>query len=241
MSGYNSEASTASASSHRPSRSGRSFASSAAFSSPGGEARVARLARLSTVGGFPAGTGRDTFLSWNRGGKCKQYHQPGKERRTFQNGLRGTVNASQTPAARRRPRTVSGNPTGRFRPRPPKIVHDDAGPAYGKASIQPGQFSVRQMFEEMKVTPSAHSSPTENARKKRAMVDRHVQLMKCTQGGNDPVAERRSKFLASSRRRQAAAAQWERHTSGRKRKKARAKGFRVCHDHDHAHVIDHRF
>ena len=144
MSGYNSEASTGSAPSYRSSRSGRSAAS--VFS--GGQTPAARLARLSTVGGFPAGSGRDTFITWNRGGKTKDYHQPGA-RRTFQSGLRGSVNKSRTPAERRRPQTVSGNPTGRFRPRPPKIVHDDAGPAYGKPSIHPGQFSVRQMFQEM--------------------------------------------------------------------------------------------
>ena len=115
-------------------------------------------ARLSTVGGFAAGSGRDTFITWNRGGRNKENHEPGKAWRTFENSLRGTVNLSRTPSERRRPRTVSGNPTGRFRPRPPRVVNDDRSPAYGKASIKPGQFSVSEMFSQMNVTPSAHSS-----------------------------------------------------------------------------------
>ena len=227
------------ASSWRSSRSRRSSASSTY--SPSGARSAGHAARLSTVGGFAAGSGRDTFITWNRGGRNKEYHEPGKAWRTFENSLRGTVNLSRTPSERRRPRTVSGNPTGRFRPRPPRVVNDDRSPAYGKASIKPGQISVSEMFSQMNVTPSAHSSPKENSRKKRALVDRHIQLMKCAKGGRDPVAERRSNFLARSRQRQAEAAKWERHTSGRKRKKPRPKGFRICHDHDHAHVIDHRF
>lgn len=241
MSGYTSESSTISSSSRRSLSSGGRASTASGRSRAFSGSNRTHAAKLSTVGGFPAGSGRDTFLSWNSGGRNKEYHCPGKDRHTFETRLRNSVNSSRTPSERRRPRTVSCNPTGRFRPRPPKIINDGEGSAYGKPSIQPGQFSVALMFSEMKVAPSPHSCPKENAKKKFGLVQRHVNLMKNARGGRDPVAERRSKFLEVSRRRQAEAAKWERHTRGRMRKRAKSKGFRICHQNDNTAVIDHRF
>ena len=206
-------------SSHSPAASYRSARASSAARVRG---HGGHAARLSTVGGFPSGSGRDTFITWSKkGGNDMKLYKPGERRPGCNTRLRGSVN-NRSPSYHhtRKKRTISLNPTGRFRPRAPKIINDHAMPTYGKPSITPGQFSVEEMFRSHRsIEASPHRSPKDVQRAKTSMVRRHVKLYKGAHAHRDPVKMRRQAFLAKSRERQEKAAGVEMHTGGRRRVK----------------------
>ncbi len=203
--------------------SSRSTSTRRSTTSSHGSRRTDLATRLSTVGGFSAGSGRDTFITWNRGGHNKDYHEPGKERHTFNHGLRGTVNTKHSSHRKKTKKALSSNPTGRWRPKAPKIYHDKNMKAYGKCSIDPGNFSVAEMFATAAVVPSPHSTPKQNRAKMKDKILKHIRNV------HVPVRSQRKVFIAKSKLRQKEASKWEKHSSGRVRVNKVEKGHRNCH------------
>ena len=177
--------------------------------------------RLSTVGGFSAGSGRDTFLTWNRGGLNKEYHQPGKERYTFNHLLRGGEGVNHSPKHRKKQRPLSSNPTGRFRPKTTTMMNM-VDRTYGKKSVSANQFSVAEIFKQS-ISPSRHTTPKQNRAKHNDKIRRHIQTC------STPVSTKRAIFNDKCKSRRQQATQWERHTSGRVRVKKENPKFRNCH------------
>ena len=171
------------------------------------------------MSGFSAGSGRDTFITWNRGGLINV----SGDRKDFNATLCGRGSNVTTPSHAKKQRRPSTNPTGRFRPRPPKILNEGSGPAYGKISRDEGSFSVAEMFSSMQVPASPHSTPKQNRAKKIVTIRHNISTCNIT------VQKKRAKFLEKSRARQTEAAKYERHSSGRVRVSKKKKGFRNCH------------
>ena len=206
-------------SSRSTARSSRSLKSSSRSS---GRSSLHELcSRLSTVGGFAAGSGRDTFITWNRGGLNRDYHKPGRERHTFNHNLRNTINISLSKSCKKK--RISNTPTGRFRPRPPKIFNDNNGPCYGKKSVDPNNFSVEEMFSGFNVEKTLHSTPRQNRAKKFNKIQEHIKNV------NIPVKAKRNAFLQKSKENRERARLYEKHTKGRVRIERKKPSFRNCH------------
>lgn len=208
----------------------RSIASSSEFTTSSTRFAAPRrhqdlATRLSTVGGFSAGSGRDTFLTWNRGGMNKEYHQPGKEKYTFNHSLRGGDGVNHSPKYRKKQRPLSSTPTGRFRVKPSNIFQNEntTRHGYGKPSISANQFSVAEMFATNAVQPSMHSSPKQQRAKQTDKIRKHIRTC------GIPVSTRRAIFNDKCKSRRQRANQWERHTVGRVQVNKEKPKYRNCH------------
>ena len=185
--------------------------------------KISTHARLSTVGGFKAGSGRDTFITWNRGGLDRHYHEPGKERHTFDSGLRGGhFNNNNQPSSEIKQRPHSSNPTGRWRPPAPKVYHDNSGRGFGISSIDASAFSVEEMFNQH-VEPTLHSTPKQTRALNNNMIRKHIRNV------GVPIEQQRLCFLEKCKARSLKANGIEKHTIGRVRVEKKKKSFRNCH------------
>lgn len=205
----------------RAPRSPRSPRSARSARSPRSATKHSLAKRLSTVGGFYAGSGRDTFITWNRGGLNKHYHEPGKERHTFTHGLRNGGGVKSSSHKRKTSGTASIR--ARWKPKISDVFKAGQGKGYGKVSIDENAYSVSEMFNAFHVDPSEHSTPKQNRAKNKDMILRNITDV------HIPIRKRRNQFIRKCRTRERYASKYEKHTKGRVLVNQKVQSFRNCH------------
>ena len=99
------------------------------------------------------GSGRDSFITWNRGGRNKDYHAPGMHLETFENNLRGTVRYKMP---RERDRVQKITTMGRrYRNRKPLSLPDVT---HGKKTVKISGDDVASLLKHADLRSEADTS-----------------------------------------------------------------------------------